>query len=424
MKDKKPGAGGRRKTAAIIIAAAVFISAACAAFLLINRGGSDGSAAEASEAGGSGVLSGSDATVAIDPGQAYYDVIYDEEFDEYMDPTVFPEYPYIKKGSGLTAGEAETAAAYVAAAAAGYYASARGHTEFVSRNGYLFNVPRLAFVLPEDLPDIENPDNDHKDANALILFVSAKDAKGLGIAEDESPTDYTILAAAETDGGYALSDPTGSTAIVSEGELAGLLSAYESGGGQITRVKTKDGAFQKILKALAESQNASETYDVRSMAGDGKYVYAVVSPAGHYTAVKEFILAYENGEYKVILDKIERQRHKFAYISRQIPDFNLSMAPRYNLYGELKKMRTNFNPLIEELANAGIALPEDGALLFVSGNDDFVFLHYESGLRLLGKNNGINEWEFFPVVMYDEACARMRDLSKTGNPPYYLIKQR
>ncbi|MDR2649632.1 MAG: hypothetical protein LBB94_07945, partial [Clostridiales bacterium] len=203
-----------------------------------------------------------------------------------------------------------------------------------------------------------------------------------------------------------------------------VLNRYSADHGKITRVSAQSETFRAVIQALEDSPALDGPLDVRYMSEDEKYISAVVSPQSNYNQLQEFVLRKTGGECKILIGQIETEWQKFVTINAAAPDLNLELIPDYNLWRDMKDLKSDFSALLNSMVASGIISQDEGEPVFISGNAEFVFMEFADGVRMLAHNDDVhNEWKVYQVLQYDDAVARMKEIAKFNSPPYFLIKQ-
>jgi hypothetical protein len=335
--------------------------------------------------------------------------------------------------SGKSEKEIQDVVLNVAESAKKYYESYRETNEFVSKNGYLFENPADMYVTTDLLTGIEGFKIESAQESVLILYVRAGDlpaelrtrtSTGPSEKTDNNtvPADeLTVAAAYQFDGGYSLAYD-GKMVSVSVADMNLMLKKYDLNHGAISIVHSTDELFTRVSNALEE--DIGSPLDIRYMFADDKYVSSVVSPQDNPLLIREYILQRTNAKCEIAVSKIETFWQKFADINKVLPDLNLDLVPEYNLWRELKDVKSDFSGILKSFRDSGIISQEDVEPLFISGNNEFVFVELGNKSRLLAHSDGDPlEWKVYFVTSYDNAITRMKEIAKFNPPPYFLIKQ-
>lgn len=314
----------------------------------------------------------------------------------------------------------------VLAAAEDFYDVYGLQTQYVSKNGFLFENASGDYVTPAKLLELTELREEYGEENVWILYLrpNAFDKQAAEQPNDAntsapSEEELSIFAAYETGEGFAIVGQK-TEIILPKAQLDEILAGYKWDHGQILRYNTEDEQMKQILALLADGGDL----DVRHLARDDKYASAVVSPKDNRLLVKEYALVNQNGEWSISLSDIEKKDRKFSVITRALPDMNLNMVPRYQLAADLIYMRTDFADLLTALRKSGSLYESDGEPSFAAGDNDFVYLEFPSDLKLLGYfNNDEKQWVMYPVLHYADAEALMKQHARHSDPPYFYIKE-
>jgi len=340
-----------------------------------------------------------------------------ENSSETVQPT-----PAVSGDPGKSESDIELMVLNVAAAAEKFRSTYSETNEFVSKNGYLYDFPAQSYVSTKDLTDVESFNASNVDEDVMILYVKASDMP-VDLSDGSNPDQMTVFAAFPYGDHYIASNGTKTSAVAAD-IIKGIQTGYNTDHGQIAYVPGNSATFAGVLALLGGSPGLSSPLDVRYMAEDDKYVSAVVSPHSDPTVIKEFVLQKTDNGCKIAVDKIETQWQKFVSINTAAPDVNLDLVPAYNLWRDSKDLKTDFSALLQSMASSGIISQDDGDPVFISGDNEFVFMEFANGTRMLAHNDdGQNDWKVYQVLQYEDALLRMQELSKFNPPPYFLIKQ-
>ena len=294
--------------------------------------------------------------------------------------------------------------------------------EFVSMNGLLYDFPAKEYISTRDLRYVEGFNPEYSDNGVMILYVFAGDMPD-EVAGDSNLDQLKVFAA------YASGDSFIVTcgkhiSIVDADFIKWIMDRYSIDHGTISRVSSTSELFADVLSELGELPGLHHLLDVRYMAEDDLYISAVVSPRRDSSLIREFVLQKTGSGCEVVVDYIETEWQKFVAINSVVPNINLELVPKYNLWYDLRDLITDFSDLLETMAESGVITPDDGEPIFISGNSEFVFMEFIDGIRILVHNDDINnEWKVYMVPQYDDAVLRMRESSKSDLPPYFLIRQ-
>ena len=294
--------------------------------------------------------------------------------------------------------------------------------EFVSVNGLLYDFPAKEYISTRDLQYVEGFNPEYSDNGVMILYVIANDMPD-EVAGDSNLDQLKVFAA------YA----SGDNFIVTCGKhistvnadfMEWILDRYSTDHGTVSRVSSTSELFGDVLTELGELPGLHRIIDVRYMAEDDLYISAVVSPRRDSSQIREFVLQKTTSGCEVVVDYIETEWQKFVAINSAVPNINLELVPAYNLWYDLRDLKTDFSDMLETMAESGVITPDNGEPMFISGNSEFVFMEFIDGIRILVHNDDINnEWKVYMVPNYEDAVLRMRESSKSDMPPFFLIRQ-
>jgi hypothetical protein len=345
-----------------------------------------------------------------------------EEGEIYESANTEQPLPVMEADLSMPYEEAEKMVLNVSDAAARYFESYRSNVDYVTKNGLLYENPSQIYITPAHLAEIEGFDPQYKNERAMILYMKNLEFASFIDMGASDPEELYVYAAYETENGCLVAG-NGQAAVITKGLFDKIFASYSSVHGQISRISSNSEEFYKVLSTVESEAGVSGPFDVRSMQTDGKYVSLVLSPQNSPLALKEFILENRESSYIIRMDLIEELEGKIVSINQKIPDCNLQIIPPYELSSNRRYLVSNFTHFVESLRSSGMISDTEGNVVFISGNDEFVFIEFEHGLHILGNCSAEGEWKIYPVMTYDEAVNRMKELSKFNPPPYFLIKQ-
>ena len=336
--------------------------------------------------------------------------------------TAEPTAPAFTEDPGKSDAEIAAIVQNTASAAEKYRSAYCETSEFVSRNGMLYDFPAEMYISTGDFKPEDGFNQDYAGKDVLILYVKAADMPA-ELTVGENLDRLTVFAACRSGNGYMVSNGVKSSKMTAEAMKA-VLNRYSADHGPIEYVRGNTETFMDAVRALVSEPGLEGPLDIRYMAEDGEYVSAVVSPRGDTTLIKEFVLLKGQNGCEIYLDKIETQWQKFVAINEAAPDINLDLIPKYNLCRDTQDLKTDFTALLNSMVSTGVVSSGDGPPVFISGNAEFVFMEFPGGAHMLAHNDdGRNDWKVYKVSRYEDAVLRMGELSKFNPPPYFLIKQ-
>lgn len=295
--------------------------------------------------------------------------------------------------------------------------------EFISKNGYLFDVPARDYVFVEDLAGLLEFDNKYINESVLFLYLRPDDLNGYGDLRVSESNALKIFAAYETKEGFAISAKDEPGGIISIADLGKVLDKYSWEHGNITNFSIDSDKFEQIIKAIKSFEENSEdselSYDIRHMLADNKYVDIIVSPVGNSERMGHYVLEFNGDIFEVKVHGIENQLNYKKFVNVTIPDFNTNLMPNYNLNVVTKHLQSNFENITEMMRVNKLIEEKDFPVNFQSGTNDFIFLAFSSGRHFVGHfEKGI--WQMYPVETYGEAVMLLQGLDK--KPPLFILK--
>ncbi len=308
----------------------------------------------------------------------------------------------------------------VAEAAQQYYEKYSNTVAFASQDGLLYEVPAQREVNVKDLLDITELSAEFADENVKILFIKPSDLKGYKDVKTNEDTELAIFTAYPAKDGFALSSYLTHGGILTWDEYNNLMQKYSSNRGNITRPNVSDSQRKEIEKAISESISPAEAVDIRHLAINDKYAFAVASPVNKSGFIKEYVLLKENNAWVVGLSGFESEPYYKLMITNQYPDFSLALIPKYNMYTHAKFIQSDFTNMLTAIYKADL-MPEGTQPSFISGNDEFVYVEYEDKKFLICYDRESDNWQFFTIANNTEGEEIMSGFSKDA--PYFIMKQ-
>ncbi len=308
----------------------------------------------------------------------------------------------------------------VAEAAQEYYDKYNSTVAFASQDGRLYEVPAKREVNVNDLLEVTGLTPEDADENIKILFIKPSDLKGYKDVKTNDDTELAIFTAYPTKEGYALSSYLTHGGLMSWDEFNDLTEKYSSNRGNINRPNKDDTQRKEIEKAIAESYSPAEAVDIRHLAVNDKYAFAVASPVNRFGFIKEYVLIKENNAWVVGLRGFESEPYYKLMITNQYPDFSLELIPKYNMSTHAKFIQTDFSNILAAMYSQQL-LPEGTQPSFISGNDEFVYAEHEDKKFLLCYDREADNWQFFTIANNTEGEEIMSGFSKDA--PYFIMKQ-
>ena len=320
--------------------------------------------------------------------------------------------------------EAEYIALKVAVALQNYFNRNAPTREFITQNGHLYDIPGRRFINISHLIYSENLPEEFENKSIFMLYVRPDDLRiyeGITIKDDAPP--LMLFAVCETTDGFVIRASSGCGGTLTGTELFELLDRYRfHNQGTLVRL---NGASQRAIDieaVIAEYIGAHAGLDVRFLVCNDKYAFAVVSPRGAPTLIRQFVLVNHVGYWEIGLSGFERYQQFRAFVTSRFPDIPLAIFPPYDLSYHLNFIETDFQALLLML-EYDEAFPEEYIYpTFISGTDEVVFMELESGDRyVIFFDSQTMEWESFLINSYIDAEALISD--RISDPPLFIVKQ-
>lgn len=296
--------------------------------------------------------------------------------------------------------------------------------EFISKNGYLFDYTEKSYISVADYFSINEAGikpllkPEYTDFKVLLLYLNLSHLKVFPqlkiIQTEETEDELQIFAACETKEGFVISSAQSPGGIITREDLKGVLDKYKTDNGKTIRYLSNSPEYISILNAIKSFAKTDTEYDVRYLSADNKYAVVVVSPKGKAAQLNGYVLVKNNSSWSVNVSNFETMGHYVVRINEHLPALNTDLAPKYDLYMELKYIKTDLDP-------KSILKEDYGELTFSCGSRNFVNLEFKDGKSLVGCFTG-NTWKFYSYNGYAEGEAIMNSFTGVYHP-YYIFKQ-
>ncbi len=298
---------------------------------------------------------------------------------------------------------------------------------FVTQNGYFYDVLAQSYVQTSDLSnlaEITHIDKKYENESVLLLFLKPSDLANFEQLELETTESdkLQLFAAYETREGYALATAEKDVGILTREKLYYVLEKYNNNNGEIIRLDKESWHTKEIENAISIYLRNEELLDVRYLAKNNKYAFAVVSQKGAPQQIKQFVVLDEDGKWTVALSDFETLKEYKEIITENFVDFPITMLPPYNMFYDAKLIKSDFSEVIATMIEDGIIGEEGSAPSFITGTDKFAYIEFPEDKKFIGYfMQDIKLWNIVPVSNYVEAEKILVD--KTKEPPLFIIKQ-
>ncbi|MCL2593491.1 MAG: hypothetical protein FWD82_09030, partial [Defluviitaleaceae bacterium] len=280
---------------------------------------------------------------------------------------------------------------------------------FVSKNGYLYDLPGRSYIVASDLLGLTDLNSQYSDENILFLYIRPSRLEGY-LDVNASPlenNEIALFAAFETAEGFVFRHSNSSFfGIIERESLRNVLELYRWDHGAITKIPYAE--FSSVLSAIAEYEGFNGNYDVRFMYRNDRYISVVLSKEGEHRNLQQHVLEDFNGQILMVESNLQSVQSHRVHINRVRPDFDLSLLPEYTIS---EFTRHIFDGFSEELSSVmldrGIITEADLPVTFETGALDFVYIEFASGRNFLGYFVD-NVWEIALVEDYELMIRYMR----------------
>ncbi len=332
------------------------------------------------------------------------------------------QLPQSKPNLALSQEEATNIAKDIAVAAQTYYDKYNSQAEIISKYGYVFDYPSEMFLDTQLLIDGGDLDAKYNGESAVVIYVKPEDLKEVGINVSDT-TPIVICGTYETEKGIIIMNAKGEGGVITKEQFLGMMQKYSyNNNGTIIRYNKNAPKFTEIVNAVKEFSDTQDELDVRYLASDDKYAFAAVSPVGQTTQIKAYVLTNENNVWSVKISDLEKEYQFRVIISGALPYLNVAILPEFNLYFNAKYLVSNLSPYVEAMKNDALISEADGELAFGSGDDEFLYLVFESGKKFICNKNEDGIWVMHQTGSYEDAESFIKEKSNSSSA-LFITKQ-
>lgn len=295
------------------------------------------------------------------------------------------------------------------------------YSVYVSNKGYLYEYSSQNFITMDDLFEMTELNQEYRGEDVLILYLRPSDMARFSQLTVTSRNLLEIYTAYETMEGFVIYSPEGYTGILHREDMQQLLQEYEYEHGQVKQVTYNSSDYEEMSYAIGAQYNGPYSFDYRYLFMDDKYALAVVSPKDDTTDLSMFVLENANNMWFIVLQDIENASKHRQYINEQIPDFNLEIAPDYNLSSFMPYLQADYSDVVRSMKLNMQITEEDEPLIYASGVSDFCCLEFDSGRRFVGSLETDGLWYVEEIRHYADGVMFLNQ--KSNRPPLFILKQ-
>jgi len=290
---------------------------------------------------------------------------------------------------------------------------------FISRMGHLFDASAQEFVTLQRLVDKGVLSENYVQVEAAILFLRPVDFMPFEEIMLSNSDRHRIFLAYDTTLGVGLISGEGRHVIFRE-NLNELIAGYDYRQGEVRLPLRDDWEFAAILNAVHAWVSPMEfALEARYIAINDVYAFAAIS-SGDDGAIRNFILRLGAGGFYVVMADFEDARQFIVDINNLLPDFYLGLLPDYDITRITLISNVHFHIIIEDMRGEGL-IDEYANIVFLSGNNEFVYMIFDNEQRFLGHLTPNVGWRVEYVASFTQARELMMELS--ANPPFYVLRQ-
>ena len=294
---------------------------------------------------------------------------------------------------------------------------------FVSQNGYLYNAKAdvNAYVTVKTLVDAGMMEKRYENEKVLLLYLRPIDMKGFAEVQTGDGTALTVFAACETKDGIAILGGGTANGTLYRESMGVLLAQYAVSEAEIERPRASDATYKAVLSAIREEAPSRTGYDVRYMASDGQYAFAVVSERGAPETLAFHIVEKTERGWQLRPPGVGVHTHYAAAANLTAPNMNIQLLPDYAPADVHLLSQDLLVSITADLLADDIIAVADMPASFMSGNGNWVYMVLKSGRCVVGGYNSDTGWDMEFVQDWLEAEDYMRE--KRAESSAYIIWQ-
>ena len=300
-----------------------------------------------------------------------------------------------------------------------YYDKYNDEVLFITKNGYLFEIPANTYIKMDHLWGITSADPNILNEPILILYLKPSDLAQFEQLEIEMSKGLRILAAYETREGFAIASSDNIVGILPREDLSRLMEKYVVSNGEIIRPTLGSDTYENIFRTIRNYKGLSKELNVRYIAANDEFAVVIISEKGISSALEFYVLRKSNSDFEVVTKDLQNEKSIPISINQKFPNFDYALLPQFNL-NDMNNVRDSFPELLNILRDREIITQTDGQPIFTSASNGFAYFEFESGRKLLGYLNQNNEWEINLVSNYYEAEILMQKFDAMA--PSYILR--
>lgn len=302
-----------------------------------------------------------------------------------------------------------------------YYNDNFKTNKFVSNYGYLYSLVLDKAITVQDLIDggyYTCPEGMEalKETDLQLLMPSDVIKYGVDVKDASFACFFTSLRTSE---GVFISSPEDEGGMMAYENYRNMLLEYIPEHGEVIYPKKDSDDYKAIISAVDEKVGEKKNYDVKHMVCDEKYSVAIVGDNDNITDIKAYVLKKENDKWEVSYDGLEKSKDIITGININFPDLSVNMIPLYSIAAN-GEIETDFDKFVKNFISDGNISESDLPVAYSCGTNGFMYLEFESGVKIVGVVNENKELQCYKVNNASEAVKVMRSFSE--NAPIYVIK--
>lgn len=299
-----------------------------------------------------------------------------------------------------------------------YYSENSDSTRIVSKNGRLYNLAARQYVDINYLCNREGLDRRYATFRGEVLFIRGSDLKKYhGIVVNSADMGPSVFVAVKhpTEEKYLISSNRSMGGLLTTEQYSELMYSYVQEHGTIRRLYPDSGEYEKIINFVKMYEGVYDDYYVRSVSMDDKYAFATLSPKSNVNDVRQYVLRKDGSFWEVVASGLSNMDRLSVSVNYQIPDFNLSLLPDYEVSGFM--LKDNYADVLEALTAEG-KIADSLDISYIAGTDKYVYAVNSNGLRhVCTLENGV--WLIEDFSSYSDAYMALQ--AKTTVAPMFIM---
>ncbi len=298
-----------------------------------------------------------------------------------------------------------------------YYDSYSDFTNYVTRNGFLFDKNTNIYITPQVLIDSEILDSKYMDESITFMYLKPSDIKEMAGIDFESDKDLEIFLLYEQKDDFIIASEN-LKANISKEIRNNILEKYKTDNSYVMRLYPPSEDFENLKNAI-KAHSGEEDFDFRQLVKNGNFAYALFSPKNKFADLRAYVLQKENDTWQVKIDDITTYIRPYTEINKQLVNFDLNMLPKYNLSQYMTELHDDYQPYVDYMKESKQI--GDTELTFFSAIGLFSYLEFSGGEKFVGYFTEDNAFTLYPVQGIEDAAIAMLTIDEDA--PLFILRQ-